>query len=31
MPDDHTTQAIGVYGSRLASLNPTAVLDELGK
>ncbi len=23
MSDDHTTQAIGVYGSRLASLDPT--------
>ncbi|MDF9796476.1 arylsulfatase A-like enzyme [Catalinimonas alkaloidigena] len=31
MSDDHTTQAFGVYGSRLASLNPTPVLDELGK
>ncbi|MEO0331284.1 MAG: sulfatase, partial [Bacteroidota bacterium] len=29
MSDDHTTQAFGTYGSRLASLNPTPVLDEL--
>ncbi|MFR9566787.1 MAG: sulfatase-like hydrolase/transferase, partial [Rikenellaceae bacterium] len=29
MSDDHTSQAIGVYGSRLASLNPTPVIDEL--
>lgn len=29
MSDDHTTQAFGVYGSRLASLNPTPVLDSL--
>lgn len=27
MSDDHTTQAIGVYGSRLAKLNPTPTLD----
>lgn len=31
MSDDHTTQAIGAYGSRLASLNPTPVLDQLAK
>jgi len=31
MSDDHTTQAVGVYGSRLASLNPTPVLDEIAK
>lgn len=29
MSDDHTTQAFGVYGSRLATLNPTPVLDQL--
>lgn len=29
MSDDHTSQAIGAYGSRLASLNPTPVLDSL--
>ncbi|WP_109831907.1 sulfatase family protein [Reichenbachiella versicolor] len=29
MSDDHTTQGIGVYGSRLASLNPTPTLDKL--
>lgn len=29
MADDHTTQAFGVYGSRLASLNPTPTLDKL--
>ncbi|WP_299555202.1 sulfatase [Seonamhaeicola sp.] len=29
MSDDHTTQAIGAYGSRLAGLNPTPTLDEL--
>lgn len=29
MSDDHAAQAIGVYGSHLASLNPTTVLDEL--
>ncbi|MEM6344089.1 MAG: sulfatase [Bacteroidota bacterium] len=29
MSDDHTTQAIGAYGSRLASLNPTPNLDQL--
>ncbi len=31
MSDDHTTQAFGIYGSRLAALNPTPTLDELGK
>ncbi|MEM6642555.1 MAG: sulfatase [Bacteroidota bacterium] len=31
MSDDHTTQAFGIYNSRLASLNPTPTLDELGK
>ena len=29
MSDDHTTQAFGVYGSRLASLNPTPNIDKL--
>ena len=29
MSDDHTTQGLGVYGSRLASLNPTPNLDQL--
>ncbi len=29
MSDDHTSQGIGVYGSRLATLNPTPVIDEL--
>ncbi|MGQ1910341.1 sulfatase family protein [Marinifilum sp. RC60d5] len=27
MSDDHTTQGIGVYGSRLAALNPTPTID----
>lgn len=31
MSDDHTTQAFGIYGSRLAGLNPTPVLDSLAK
>ncbi|MBL7077433.1 MAG: sulfatase [Kiritimatiellae bacterium] len=31
MSDDHTTQAIGVYGSRLANLNPTPHIDALAK
>ena len=31
MSDDHTTQAIGAYGSRLAKLNPTPVIDKLAK
>ncbi|WP_109830919.1 sulfatase family protein [Reichenbachiella versicolor] len=31
MSDDHTTQAFGIYGSRLAPLNPTPTLDQLGK
>lgn len=31
MADDHTTQAIGAYGSRLAKLNPTPVIDTLAK
>ncbi|GAL80666.1 mucin-desulfating sulfatase [Algibacter lectus] len=29
MSDDHTTQAFGIYGSRLASLNPTPTLDKI--
>lgn len=29
MADDHTTQAFGIYGSRLANLNPTPTLDKL--
>lgn len=29
MSDDHTYQAIGVYGSRLAKLNPTPTIDRL--
>lgn len=29
MSDDHTTQAIGAYGSRLAELNPTPNIDRL--
>ena len=29
MSDDHTTQAFGIYGSHLANLNPTPVLDSL--
>ncbi|TNJ42188.1 sulfatase [Tamlana fucoidanivorans] len=29
MTDDHATNAIGTYGSRLASLNPTPNLDKL--
>ena len=31
MSDDHTTQGFGIYGSRLASLNPTPTLDKLAK
>jgi arylsulfatase A-like enzyme len=31
MSDDHTTQAIGAYGSRLAKLNPTPVIDALAR
>ena len=30
MSDDHTTQGFGVYGSRLASLNPTPTIDRIG-
>ena len=29
MSDDHTSQAFGVYGSRLAQLNPTPNIDRL--
>ncbi|MCF7567326.1 sulfatase [Sabulilitoribacter arenilitoris] len=29
MSDDHTTQAFGIYGSRLADLNPTPNLDKI--
>ncbi|MDA8527295.1 sulfatase [Opitutaceae bacterium] len=29
MSDDHTTQAIGAYGGRLAPLNPTPTLDRM--
>lgn len=29
MSDDHTTQAIGAYGSRLAELNPTPTIDRV--
>ena len=31
MSDDHTTQAFGIYGSRLAELNPTPNLDKLAR
>ena len=31
MSDDHTSQAFGAYGSRLAKLNPTPVIDRLAK
>ena len=31
MADDHTFQAIGAYGSRLAALNPTPNIDRLAK
>lgn len=31
MSDDHTTQAFGCYGSRLAQLNPTPTLDQLAR
>jgi arylsulfatase A-like enzyme len=31
MSDDHTTQAIGAYGSRLAALNMTPNIDSLAK
>lgn len=31
MSDDHTTQAFGIYGSRLAALNPTPNLDRIAR
>ncbi|MDO6518782.1 sulfatase family protein [Zobellia uliginosa] len=31
MSDDHTSQAIGAYGGRLAELNPTPNIDKLAK
>ena len=31
MSDDHTSQAVGAYGSRLAELNPTPTIDRLAK
>ena len=31
MADDHTTQAFGIYGSRLSGLNPTPTLDKIAK
>jgi len=31
MSDDHAAQAVGAYGSRLAKLNPTPVIDTLAK
>ncbi|MDP7010676.1 MAG: sulfatase-like hydrolase/transferase, partial [Verrucomicrobiota bacterium] len=31
MSDDHTSQAIGAYGSRLARLNPTPTIDRLAR
>lgn len=31
MSDDHTTQGFGIYGSRLAVLNPTPNIDALGE
>ncbi len=31
MTDDHAWNAVGAYGSRLASLNPTPVLDQLAE
>lgn len=31
MSDDHTTQGFGIYHSRLASLDPTPILDQLAK
>ncbi|MCP4849184.1 MAG: sulfatase [Verrucomicrobiaceae bacterium] len=31
MSDDHTSQAIGAYGSRLAKLNPTPTIDRLAR
>jgi len=31
MSDDHTAQAIGIYGSRLSRLNPTPTIDRIAK
>ena len=31
MSDDHTSQAVGAYGGRLAKLNPTPTIDRLAK
>jgi arylsulfatase A-like enzyme len=31
MSDDHTSQAIGAYGGRLAKLNPTPTIDSLAR
>ena len=31
MSDDHTSQAIGAYGSRLSKLNPTPTIDRLAR
>ena len=31
MADDHTTQAVGMYESRLQKLNPTPNIDKIGK
>ncbi len=31
MSDDHTSQAIGAYGGRLAALNPTPTIDRLAR
>jgi len=31
MSDDHTTQAFGIYGSRLAHLDPTPTLDKIAR
>jgi arylsulfatase A-like enzyme len=31
MADDHTSNAIGAYGGRLASLNPTPMIDQIAK
>ncbi|MCH9022805.1 MAG: sulfatase [Planctomycetes bacterium] len=31
MSDDHTSQAVGVYGGRLAKLNPTPTIDRLAR
>ncbi|MFR9671163.1 MAG: sulfatase [Rikenellaceae bacterium] len=31
MSDDHTSQAVGIYGSRLAALDPTPTIDRIGR